>query len=248
MNNLAFDIGANTGQDAEALLARGLRVIAVEANPKLCADMRERFAAEIAAGKLVVVAKAISGRKTVTLYVNSAESGWGTTLESYAARGTALAGDLEQIDVETITMGELIKTYGVPGYLKVDIEGSDFLCLLGLFDVGNTPQFISIERPKSIGEQRFAFDLLRRLGYTQFQIIDQSRVPEQRHPTLTFRSGSTGLFGDELPQQDWVGFSRAWAINCSIVVRSGVMRRIPGARRFALMGRWFDIHARRPEM
>jgi 16S rRNA A1518/A1519 N6-dimethyltransferase RsmA/KsgA/DIM1 with predicted DNA glycosylase/AP lyase activity len=42
MNNLAFDIGANTGQDAEALLARGLRVIAVEANPKLCADMRER--------------------------------------------------------------------------------------------------------------------------------------------------------------------------------------------------------------
>jgi FkbM family methyltransferase len=38
--NLVFDIGANTGQDTAALLSRGLRVVAIEANPKLCADLR----------------------------------------------------------------------------------------------------------------------------------------------------------------------------------------------------------------
>jgi hypothetical protein len=156
-----------------------------------------------------------------------------------------MAGKLEQIEVETITMAELIKTYGVPGYLKVDIEGADILCLLGLFDVGDAPQFISIERPTSISEQRFAFDLLRRLGYTRFQIIDQSKVPEQRHPTLAFQRGDTGLFGAELPEGHWMGFARAWALNCWIVLRSGVMRRIPVLRRFALRGKWFNIHAGR---
>jgi hypothetical protein len=77
--NLVFDIGANTGQDTAALLARGLHVVAVEATPKLCADLRVRFADEISNGRLVIIDKAISGRKTVTLYVNAADSGWGTT-------------------------------------------------------------------------------------------------------------------------------------------------------------------------
>jgi FkbM family methyltransferase len=240
---LAFDIGANTGQDTVALLARGLRVVAVEANPKLCADMRKRFAAEIGAGRLVIIDRAISGRKTVTLYVNTADSGWGTTMPDYAARGMALAGDLKEIEVETITVPEIIRAHGVPDYLKVDIEGADILCLLGLFDVDGAPRFISIERPSSIPKQRFAFELLRRLGYTRFQIIDQTKVPEQRHRTLAFQRGDTGLFGSELPKADWMGFSRSWLLNCWIVFRSGIMRRIPGIRRFAVKGRWFDIHA-----
>jgi 16S rRNA A1518/A1519 N6-dimethyltransferase RsmA/KsgA/DIM1 with predicted DNA glycosylase/AP lyase activity len=40
--NLVFGIGANTGQDTAALLSRALRVAAIEANPKLCADLRAR--------------------------------------------------------------------------------------------------------------------------------------------------------------------------------------------------------------
>jgi FkbM family methyltransferase len=44
--NLVFDIGANTGQDTAALLSRGLRAVAIEANPKLCADLRARLLAE----------------------------------------------------------------------------------------------------------------------------------------------------------------------------------------------------------
>jgi FkbM family methyltransferase len=45
--NLVFDIGANTGQDTMALLSRGLRVVAIEANPKLCADLRAHLPAEL---------------------------------------------------------------------------------------------------------------------------------------------------------------------------------------------------------
>jgi FkbM family methyltransferase len=135
-----------------ARLARGLRVVAGEANPKLCADMRKRFAAEIGAGRLVIIDRAISGRKTVTLFVNTADSGLGTTMPDYAARGMALTGDLKEIEVETITIPEIIRAHGVPDYLKVDIEGADILCLLGLFDVDGAPRFISIKRPSSVGK------------------------------------------------------------------------------------------------
>jgi hypothetical protein len=31
-----------------------------------------------------------------------------------------------------------------------------------------------------------------------------------------------GLFGTELPEGDWMGFARAWALNCSIALRSSV--------------------------
>jgi FkbM family methyltransferase len=54
-NSLVFDIGANNGDDADAYLKRGRKVIAVEANPDLCAGLRGRFAAEITSGQLVLV-------------------------------------------------------------------------------------------------------------------------------------------------------------------------------------------------
>jgi FkbM family methyltransferase len=44
--NFVFDIGANTGQDTAALLSRGLRVVAIEAKPKLCVDLRARLLVE----------------------------------------------------------------------------------------------------------------------------------------------------------------------------------------------------------
>jgi FkbM family methyltransferase len=246
-NNLAFDVGANTGQDTEALLARGFRVVAIEANPKLCADLRARFTDKINDGRLVIVDKAISGRKRVTFYVNSADSGWGTTLASYAARGETLAGTIEKIEVETTTLTEIIREHGSPRYLKVDIEGADLLCLLNLFDA-EAPPFVSIERPRDFGEQMFAFELLRRLGYTRFQLVDQRKVPKQRHPTLAFQPGDSGLFGDELPGEAWMGIAGALAFSCWIDFRAGItrlIRKIPLLRRFSFGGRWFDIHAAR---
>jgi FkbM family methyltransferase len=244
-SDLAFDVGANTGQDTAAFLARGLRVVAVEANPKLCAEMRKRFADEISDGRLVIVDKAISGRKTVILHLNSADSAWGGTSASYAARGQALAGKIERAEVETTTLTEIIRAHGSPRYLKIDIEGEDILCLLGVFHT-DPPPFISIERPASIGEQRLAFDLLRRLGYTRFQIVDQTKGREPRHLTSAFRRGDSGSFGDELPEAAWMGIARASALNCWIALRAGVTHRIPGLRRFAVKEKCFDIHAGRP--
>ena len=44
MSELVFDIGMHNGDDTAYYLSRGYRVLAVEANPSLCASARERFA------------------------------------------------------------------------------------------------------------------------------------------------------------------------------------------------------------
>jgi hypothetical protein len=54
------------------------------------------------------------------------------------------------------------------------------------------------------------------------------------------------LFGDELPAEDWMNFSRAWAANGSIQLMhalGGLARRTPELRAVAPGASWFDIHA-----
>jgi mannose-1-phosphate guanylyltransferase / mannose-6-phosphate isomerase len=60
------------------------------------------------------------------------------------------------------------------------------------------------------------------------------------------KAPKTAIPACSAPSSDeaWMG-PRAWALNCSIALRSGVMRRIPGARRLVLRSKWFDIHAGR---
>jgi FkbM family methyltransferase len=94
-NDLIFDIGANNGGDTAAYLVRGYNVVAVEANPSLCLDLRTRFPNELRSGRLTLVEGAIAERpgETITLYINSADSGWGTTVPSYAGRGRTPSGN-----------------------------------------------------------------------------------------------------------------------------------------------------------
>jgi hypothetical protein len=125
--------------------------------------------------------------------------------------------------------------------IKIDIEGADILCLLDLFDA-DAPQFISIERPRDLGEQLFAWQLLCRLGYKRFQLIDQWKVPKQHHPILRFQPGDSGLFGDELPPRKWSGMLGIMARSAWIDARA-IIAKAPVVSRLKFGSRWFDIHA-----
>ena len=54
---------------------------------------------------------------------------------------------LREVAVSTTTCGELIKKYGTPHYVKVDIEGFDGDCMLDLAELpcASLPSFISFE-------------------------------------------------------------------------------------------------------
>jgi FkbM family methyltransferase len=237
-SEFVFDIGANNGDDAAEYLNRGCRVVAVEANPALCVELRDRFASDISAGQLVLVDKAISPRHSVTLYVNSSDHGWGTILPSYAEHGARLRGTVTPVEVATITLIDLIRTYGVPNRVKIDIEGADIECIGSLLGA-DLPAHLSIERPKSLADQLLALALMRRIGYTRFAFVDQT-------PDSEIHSSTAGLFDDDLAPSAWTGLVGAALRSLQlhgIRAFGAAMRRIPGLRAVAPQARWHDIHA-----
>ena len=175
--DLIYDVGANNGDDTAAYLPRGFRVVAVEANPILCEDMRKRFADDIKLGRAFIVNKAIDrrGGGKIPLHVNSLDSAQGTALESYSHRALARGGDVIDYDVPTVSLSSLIEEYGKAHYIKIDIEGMDGEAIASL-SPSQAPPYISIERPSSPQNQFKAIRTLSRLGDTRFQTVDQSTV------------------------------------------------------------------------
>lgn len=60
---LVYDIGMNEGQNIPYYLAKGCRVVAVEAAPPLVDDVRRRFATDIANGDLTLLNVGISSNE-----------------------------------------------------------------------------------------------------------------------------------------------------------------------------------------
>jgi Methyltransferase FkbM domain len=159
------------------------------------------------------------------------------------------------IVVPMIPSSWLTDQFGIPYYMKIDIENADLLCLEDLTKSEYRPNFISIERQPFLWDQLEELALLRALGYTRFKIVDQKAIMRQRPPKPAregiyvdhrFEFDATGLFGEELPGP-WLSYGGAIARNAAIVAQSkgfGLWRRTPGFNRFRTSwGSWYDFHA-----
>jgi FkbM family methyltransferase len=259
-DGLIFDIGCHTGEESDFYLKKGFDVVAVEANPSLCLELKRKFSAHIESGRFVLIEKAIAEHNgEVEFFVNHAHSVWSTTRAEWAARNARQGADSTRILVPATTFASLIKEFGVPYYLKIDIEGADRLCLEGLLQLNERPRFLSFEsETKSWLSLCGEMSLLRRLGFSGFQIVDQSKVHEQAPPyppleggyaDYAFEYGSTGLFGRELPGQ-WLNYHMTMLKFAQIFAHKrfiGAANRIPPlrplARRYPVF--WHDTHAMR---
>jgi FkbM family methyltransferase len=207
---LIYDVGAHLGEDTDFYLKKGFKVVAIEANPVLAEKLRERFRSNLAGGSFVVVNAAIAENAgEAGLYVNQSLSVWGTIRPEWAERNASLGSPSKLITVKAISFPEVLSEHGVPYYLKIDIEGADVLCLQGLIKNPDRPKFVSIESEKRSWQALlYEFELFERLGYSRFKIVDQEHIDRQKPPNPaaegryvehTFESGSSGLFGKELP-------------------------------------------------
>jgi len=72
--DLIFDLGCHIGEDAGFYLQKGFRVVGVEANPNLCARLRECFARPLASGQFTLIEKAIAETSgSIEFYANAEE-------------------------------------------------------------------------------------------------------------------------------------------------------------------------------
>jgi FkbM family methyltransferase len=260
IEDLVYDVGMHRGEDTSFYLKRGFRVVAVEANPELVAQARVDFADAIDAGRLTLVHAAIADHEgTTTFYLNRTNSVWSTIEREWAdIKEERFGTTFEAHEVACCRFETLLARYGIPFYLKIDIEGADSLCLTGLHWFGDRPAYVSTE----IAETHPYEDLchLFALGYRRFKLVDQAR----REPNFRFRHvdgrevehrfdpDASGPFGEETPG-NWLTFvetipkykrvleahralnrERPWPL--SVVDR--IRPRLPGYE-----PPWFDLHA-----
>src|SRR5262249_26023541 len=113
-----------------------------------------------------------------------------------------------EITVQGIQAEELFHAYGIPYYLKVDLEGRDLLVVRALQGFSVRPPYLSLEaEERSMQALREQFAVLRRLGYDRFKLSPQQHVGKQRVPggslqgrpvIWTFENGSSGPFGEDV--------------------------------------------------
>lgn len=238
--DLIFDVGLHNGQDSEFYLKKGFKVVAIEANPQCVEVARKRLADYLATGQLVIETIGIGREEKICpFYVNGQNSEWSSFTERLGTRG----GKFEVIEVQMTRFPTMIERYGMPYYLKIDIEGMDSAVIESLWQYRDRPKFVSYETgPNNLD----ALALLRAQGYRAFKLIDQYSFQNMRLPDPpregqfvdhSFELGSSGPFGEETAGP-WRNFTdvafdyvKFWAFERN-------------DRRYKRT--WCDFHAKRP--
>jgi FkbM family methyltransferase len=157
--DLCFDVGANVGAKSESMLKIGARVLAIEPQPSCLSELRALYGGN---PNFTVVPKAVgSGAGTAKMHVSSHSAlsslrkDWFETWDG-------------EIEVEITTLDALIAEYGVPSYIKMDIEGFELEALKGLT---RPVHYVSFEFNNRFVDQAIAcIDYLSRFGSLRFNL------------------------------------------------------------------------------
>lgn len=155
--DLIFDVGANQGYKTGIFFRLGARVVAVEPDDLNQRVLQQKFLTYRVKNKpLVIVPKAVSDSKSVvTMWIdepgsakNTLSQKWAETLREDQGRFGETLKFAQSKKIETVTIEDLISEYGLPFFLKIDVEGHEPSIIRGMrqpipylsFEV-NLPEF-----------------------------------------------------------------------------------------------------------
>jgi FkbM family methyltransferase len=166
---LVYDIGLHNGGDTRHYLKEGCRVIAIDANPAMCAAAVAEFRTYIDSNQLTILNCGIAEQAgKLEFWICDDVTEWSSFNRELASRN---GSKHHHVPADCIPMQDIIGRFGVPDYMKIDIEGSDMCCLKGLTKE-TAPQYISIEMYHEAGDLEIRS--LHELGYRRFKIICQN--------------------------------------------------------------------------
>ena len=230
---LIVDLGMSEGNDTDFYLEKGFKVLGIEADSKMVEHLRLRFATAISHGRLKLLNFAASSTfgDTVEFFRHEAFQG-----VSGLDRHNHLIEGYTSQSVMTIDWNTILAQFGLPRYLKIDIEGQEAAFLSGMMVRKERPEYISVECHSLAPVEK-----LSDLGYVRFRLIDQNppggfQLPDHQTegrsvPSRTW-SHSSGPFGTELPPGKWLDFSEFQRVYTSVQDQRSRT--------------WFDCHAWMP--
>jgi FkbM family methyltransferase len=125
--DLCFDIGANIGNRTEILLQLGAKVVAVEPQTTCVQSLRKKFGGY---GNMIKIVQKAAAEKTGISKMRLCSSDGLSSMSKKWIEGLMHNGKFPKNvtwspwqDVETTTLDELISSFGIPSFVKVDVEG-----------------------------------------------------------------------------------------------------------------------------
>ena len=144
---LIFDLGMHLGLDTQYYLQKGFRVVALEAVPWMIEHVKRSLTEYIVAQQLIIVERALWSvdNEEIPFYVNNDKHDWSSAFKSWAEKDGHHA---QEISVKTTTLAPLLDQYGIPHYIKCDIEGADELFVRQLMADQRVDQSVSRISPR----------------------------------------------------------------------------------------------------
>jgi FkbM family methyltransferase len=170
--DLVFDIGAHVGDRVAAFRRLGARVVAVEPQPALAKTLRLFYGRD----RHITIEATAVGRQPgeIELSLNIDNPTVSTASADFIAAAAGAPGWQGQkwgkrVRVPLTTIDTLIARHGVPGFIKIDIEGFEAEALGGLTQPIATLsfEFTLIQRDVA----RACVARCRALGYTRYNAV-----------------------------------------------------------------------------
>ena len=181
-----FDIGANGGAWTIANINSCDKIVAIEASPYTFSTLNSNLNSN---GKVILVNKAVCNNngKDIIFYqaennqMSSINKNWLTDEKS-----RFFNHPYTKIVCETITIDELIKIYGLPEFIKIDVEGGEYECITSLSQKVNQ---LCFEWASETNDITFnCLDYLNNLGFTEFYV-------QMNSDEFTFRPQNNDYYG-----------------------------------------------------
>lgn len=151
--DLVFDVGACYGKKLVSFLKADANVVAIEPQEKCVDYLRRVFGAD----KVTFIQKALGDKEAVLDFYEGQDRSFSTASKEWMADLSRNFGEINHVwkparKITATTLDKLVEKYGIPHFIKIDVEGFEFNVLKGLSRPVNmiAIEFIRANIPRAV--------------------------------------------------------------------------------------------------
>ncbi len=167
-NELIFDIGSNVGEVTKRFTDKGAKVVAIEPQKELINNENYHYATRIISGMCVSNQVGF-----VNFYKGDKKHNTiSTCLEEW--KSIHPSTKFTKVTMNTTTLDALIEQFGLPKYIKIDVEGFEDKVLAGL---NHRIDFISFEFTQGFGDSfTKCIEEIDKLGFKKMTTFVKKKI------------------------------------------------------------------------